>query len=350
MLLLSMKKMNIPGRKAEGQRVAFLRHRAAMAAAKAQGADGGADVEQIIGSHQFSLQHGGGEAQVALLHAIADMFRTNAEPDPGLVAIARRQRMAQVAEPYLAVGAGQRQQVHRRRADKPGDEQVGRMGVEVLRPPDLLDVAAVHHHDAVGHRHCLGLVVGDVDGAGFQLLVEIHNAVAHFAAQARVEVGERLVHQEQPRVAHDGAGHRHPLTLAAGELRRLAVQQRFQLQHLRHFIDPRLPAGLIFFAHLHAEGDVVLYRQVREQGVVLEDHREVALARRQGGDVLVVQPDFPLAHRLQSGEQAQQGAFAAAGGADQHHKLAFVNIEGERVEGRFTVKTLTDVLQTKHED
>lgn len=89
---------------------------------------------------------------------------------------------------------------------------------------------------------------------------------------------------------------------------------------------------------------------MREQGVVLEDHREVALARRQGGDVLVVQPDLAFAHRLQPGQQAQQGAFAAAGGADQHHEFAFVNIEGEGVEGRFTVETLTDVLQTKHEN
>ena len=114
MLLLSMKKMNIGRREAEDQRVAFLRYRAAMAAAKAQGADGGADVKQIIGSHQFSLQDGGTEAQMPLLHAIADMFRTNAEPDPGLVTLARRQRMAQVAELHLAVGAGQRQQIHRR--------------------------------------------------------------------------------------------------------------------------------------------------------------------------------------------------------------------------------------------
>ena len=109
MLLLSMKKMNIGRREAEDQRVAFLRHRAAMAAAKAQGADGGADVKQIIGSHQFSLQDGGTEAQMPLLHAIADMFRTNAEPDPGLVTVARRQRMAQVAVTGVSSGRNTRE-------------------------------------------------------------------------------------------------------------------------------------------------------------------------------------------------------------------------------------------------
>ena len=212
--------------------------------------------------------------------------------------------MALFSQQYFTVGAGQRQEVHRRRTDKSGHEQIGRVGIQIFWPSYLLHVAAVHHHDAVGHRHRLGLIVGHIDGAGFQLLVEGHNAVAHFAAQAGVEVGERLVHQEQPRIAHNRPGHRHPLALAAGELRRFAVEQRLQLQHLRHFVHPRLPAAFLFLAHLHAEGDVVAHRQMRKQGIVLEDHREVALARRGGGDVLIMQPDLAFADRFQPGEQA----------------------------------------------
>ena len=190
--------------------------------------------------------------------------------------------------------------------------------------------------------------MGDVDGAGSELLVEVHNAVAHFATQAGVEVGERLIHQEQARIAHNRPRHRHPLPLAAGELRRFAIEQGIQLQHLRDFIHPRLPAGLLLFAHLHAEGDVVAHRQVRKQRIVLEDHREVALSGRHFGDVLIVQPDLPLADRLQPGEQAQQGAFTAAGRAHQHHEFPFANIQRQGAEGRFTVKLFTDVLQTKH--
>jgi hypothetical protein len=79
---------------------------------------------------------------------------------------------------------------------------------------------------------------------------------------------------------------------------------------------------------------------VREQGIVLEDHREVALARRQGGDVLIVQPDLPFADRLQPGEQAQQGAFPAAGRADQHHEFAFVNIQRQGAEAGLPSKRL----------
>ncbi|SSL80915.1 Uncharacterised protein [Klebsiella pneumoniae] len=79
-----------------------------MAAAKAQGADRGADVEQVIGPHQFSLQNGGRQAQMALLHAVGNMFRANAQPDAGLIPVARRQRMALFAKLNVAVNAGER--------------------------------------------------------------------------------------------------------------------------------------------------------------------------------------------------------------------------------------------------
>lgn len=55
-------KMHIGRREAEDHRFAFFGYRAAVAAAKAQGADRRADVEQIIGSHQFSLQDGARQA------------------------------------------------------------------------------------------------------------------------------------------------------------------------------------------------------------------------------------------------------------------------------------------------
>ena len=42
---------------------------------------------------------------------------------------------------------------------------------------------------------------------------------AHLGAQHRVQVRERLVEQQQARLDDQGAGERHPLLLAAGELR-----------------------------------------------------------------------------------------------------------------------------------
>ena len=58
------------------------------------------------------------------------------------------------------------EKIHRRRADEGGDELVVRPGVELQRRADLRDDAAVEHDDAVGQRHRLDLVVGDVDHRG----------------------------------------------------------------------------------------------------------------------------------------------------------------------------------------
>ena len=53
---------------------------------------------------------------------------------------------------------------------------------------------------------------------------------AHRHAQFGVEVRQRLVEQEDARLAHDGAADRDALALAAGELRRPALEQRVEPQ------------------------------------------------------------------------------------------------------------------------
>src|SRR5690606_38102606 len=88
---------------------------------------------------------------------------------------------------------GARDDVHARRADEAGDEEIGRTIIEIERGADLFDAAAVHDDDAVGHGHGFDLVVGDVDGGDPQPLVQGLDLAAHDDAEFGVEVGERLV-------------------------------------------------------------------------------------------------------------------------------------------------------------
>ena len=120
-------------------------------------------------------------------------------------------------------GAGE--EVHARRADEAGDEEVGGAVVEVERRADLLDGAAVHGDDAVGQRHRLDLVVGDVDRGGAEAGVELADLGAHLLAEAGVEVGERLVEEEGLGRADDGPAHGDALALAAGERLGLAGEE-----------------------------------------------------------------------------------------------------------------------------
>ena len=141
-------------------------------------------------------------------------------------------------------------EIHAGRADEAGDEAVDRPVVDRLRRVELLDQAALHDGDAVGERHRLDLVVGDVDHGVGQPLVQPLDLDAQLRAQLGVEVGQRLVEQEDVDVAHQRTADRHALALAAGQLRRLALQQRLDLQDLggaRHaLVDLRLRQRAVF--------------------------------------------------------------------------------------------------------
>ena len=91
----------------------------------------------------------------------------------------------------------------------------------------------------------------------------------------------------------------------------------------------RFSRALSRLLHPQAEGDVLEHRHVREHGVVLEHHREAALARRAGR--LTSRPpisDAPGGLRLEAGDDAQQRGLAAAGRAEQGDELAVG--DGER--------------------
>ena len=108
---------------------------------------------------------------------------------------------------------------------------------EVLRRVDLLQQAVPEHRDPLPERHRLDLVVRHVDGRHAEPLVQLRELRAHRHAQLRVEVRERLVHQERLRLAHDRPAHRDALALAARERRRLAVEQLVEPERLRDLVD-----------------------------------------------------------------------------------------------------------------
>ena len=106
---------------------------------------------------------------------------------------------------------------------KAGREAAQRLAVDLERRADLLDIALVHHADAVGDRQRLLLVVGDVDGGDAEAALDVADILAQLDAQLRVEIGQRLVHEQQRRADRHGARQADALLLAAGHLGRQAV-------------------------------------------------------------------------------------------------------------------------------
>ena len=52
--------------------------------------------------------------------------------------------------------------------------------------------AVLHNDDTITHGHSLGLVVGNVDEGGSQLLVQLDDLGTHAGTQLGIQVGQRL--------------------------------------------------------------------------------------------------------------------------------------------------------------
>jgi hypothetical protein len=135
-------------------------------------------------------------------------------------------------------------EVHRRHADEAGDKGVERMQVKIGRVVDLLDEAIFHDDDAGTHGHGFGLVMGNVDEGGLQALMQFGDLNTHLDTQFGVEVGKRLVHQEDLRVTDDGAAESNTLALTAGEGFRLAVEQMLDFEDRAASVTRRLISSL----------------------------------------------------------------------------------------------------------
>ena len=128
-------------------------------------------------------------------------------------------------------------------ADEGGDEGGGGVVVDGEGVADLLGHALVHHHDAVGHRQRLLLVVGDVDGGDAERLLDGADLLAQRHADLGVERRERLVEEQELGLRGERARQRHALLLAAGELEGIAAAVLRQLDEPQHLGDARVALG-----------------------------------------------------------------------------------------------------------
>jgi hypothetical protein len=146
-------------------------------------------------------------------------------------------------------------EVHRRRADEPGHEQVDRLLVQHARRIDLLEHALAQHGHPVAEGHGLDLVMGDVHRGDAQPVLQARDLGAHLEAQLGVEVRQRLVEEEGIGLTHDRPPHRHPLALPARQLGRLAVEEVLQLEQLGDPVDPAAHLVVGQLAQTQGEGD-----------------------------------------------------------------------------------------------
>ena len=166
----------------------------------------------------------------------------------------------------------------------------------------------------------------------------------HLCPRDGVQVGERLVQQEQSRLDHEGARQGDALPLPSGELGRAPALDA---------VEPHLgQRGLHLARHLVArlaadpepERDVLEDGHVRPEGVVLEDDPDVALVRRHRIDELIVHEDPAGVGNDEPGQQPEQRRLAAARGPEHGVELAGPDGDGDVLDSPDIAVPLPDIF------
>ncbi len=259
-------------------------------------------------------------------------------------------RGVEVGRPGVAEAPARRGPERVDGADERGDELGGRAVVDVLRGADLLDPPRVEDGDAVAHGERLLLVVRDVHGRDAQTRLQALQLVAQLHAELRVEVGQRLVEQEDPRLEHERPRDGDALLLAAGELGHVLVELRLaQLDLVGHRTHEPVGLGLARLPDREAERDVLPHRHAGEERVVLEDHAHAALLARQPRGDLAVDDDVAAARVDEAGERPQRRRLAAAGRPEEREELALVDLEVEPRDRHLVAEAHLDVVEADHQ-
>jgi hypothetical protein len=153
--------------------------------------------------------------------------------------------------------------------------------------------------------------------------------VTHLPAQVGVEVGQRLIEQEDGGFPDDSPSHGDALPLPAGHLLRFAIEERMELQDLRRPANPAVDLPFRNLPQAQTQGDVLTCREVGVEGVVLKHHGHVALPGRQVRDLPLTDADRSARDALEPREHPQDRRFAAPGSAHEDHQLAIGHLKVE---------------------
>ena len=258
-----------------------------------------------------------GDADVAGQHAgphrRARRLLDRAEPQA-----AARHGDARQAVGKIVCGDGRLQ--HDARLVLPAQRQVGAR--EQVRHAALgQHTPGLQQHEVVGQPRHLVQRMGHIDDGQRHRAVQAFEVGQDLGLARRVQRGQRLVHQQQPRAGRQGAGDGHALALAAGERGGTAVHQRADAEQVHRLVqrDAALGGGDAALAVV----EVAAHVEVREQRRLLDHVADRALVgRHEDGAGRVVLPGLavqrdPSGRPLQSGQRAQQRRLAAARRAEQ---------------------------------
>ena len=174
--------------------------------------------------------------------------------------------------------------------------------------------------------------MGHVDRGDAEFALQRGDLGTGLDTELGVQVGQRLIHEEDLRLTNDCAAHSNTLTLATGESLGLAVQVGLQVKDACGLFNALVNFILGGACDLECEAHVLAHGHMRVEGVVLEDHCDVAVLRLYVGDVLIANEDAARVHILKTCEHAQRGGLATTGGTDKNQEFTILNLKIELVD------------------
>src|SRR5918999_3964178 len=219
--------------------------------------------------------------------------------------------------------------------EQPGEE--GACALVARGSDHLLRRALLEDHAVVDERHAVGDLAGEAHLVGdhdhrHPVLGEQAHHPKHVADELRVERRRRLVEEHQLRAHGHRPRDRHPLLLAARELRRVGIRlgaeaDAFEVLRgdaLRRLLAAPQDAAL-------RDREVLGHGEVREEVELLEHHADpppdgvdIDVGIR---DLDAADEDLPRRRLLEQVDAAQQRRLAGPGPADDAHDLAGLDPE-----------------------
>ncbi len=218
-------------------------------------------------------------------------------------------------------------------AEELADEAGAGAFVEGAGVAELFDAPGAEDGEAIAEDEGFLLVVGDVEEGDAEVALESAEFDLKLLAELEIEGGERFVEEQDPGSVDERPGEGDALLLAAGQLVGATSREIADLDEGHGFVDAAVEFGTGHALHAQPEGEVVADVEMREEGVGLEDGVDGAPVGGDGKGVEAVEPELTGVGEVESGDEAEEGGLAAAGGAEEGEELAGGDGEADVVEG-----------------
>ena len=240
--------------------------------------------QRLAADHNRPVNDLGRDSSRGLAGTDAHMLRADAKGELVGVTVNTRHfnclgKKGQVIGTILRTCKKPLEKVHPWVAHKPAAKDIIRLIINFTRGGILDNPPILHQRDTVGQGHRLGLVVGDVDNRLVEAGEEFLKRPLELQLGIDIDIGDRLVEEDDARLTGNGAGNRDLLARAIVKTANILVYAIAHLQQFDHLMDAPLTfrLGELFFAQ--RQFDIFAHADAAVDHRILKDHANVALAR-----------------------------------------------------------------------